>query len=249
MRRPVNQDSFACLNVWGSEAVLLIVCDGMGGHKAGEIASQKAVSVFCDKIVSSPCVSETPEQQMKDIRYTMIAAATEANKAIFKMSGENEEYQGMGTTLVAAIIFKNKLYAINIGDSRLYITTKHEALQITKDHSFVQYLIDNGKLTQEEAKYYPRKNVITRAVGINEKVQIDFFYVHLKNWDSGYLLLCTDGLSNYADSKTILNILFGTGPKPRPSPELDLSKKAEQLIAYANSCGGSDNITAVLAKF
>lgn len=131
----------------------------------------------------------------------------------------------MGTTLVAAILFKGWFYAINIGDSRLYIVTRYEAKQVTKDHSFVQYLIDNGKLTPDEAKYYPRKNVITRAVGVGEKLDVDFFSAPLEPWESGYLLLCSDGLSNYADNKILVDILYGSMSRSRSSPEIDLSKK------------------------
>ena len=155
----------------------------------------------------------------------------------------------MGTTLVAAIIFKGWFYAINVGDSRLYIITRYEAKLVTKDHSFVQYLIDNGKLTLDEAKTYPRKNVITRAVGVSEKLDVDFFSAPLEPWESGYLLLCSDGLSNYTENNILVDILYGSMSRTRISPEIDLAKKAEMLIAYANAKGGSDNITAVLAKF
>ena len=249
MRRQINQDSFRCISIWGGDAVLLVVCDGMGGHKAGEIASKNAVEVFCSKIIASPCLEEKPDRILEFIRYTLVCAASEANSVIFHLSSQYDEYHGMGTTLVAAILFKGWFYAINIGDSRLYIVTRYEAKQVTKDHSFVQYLIDNGKLTPDEAKYYPRKNVITRAVGVGEKLDVDFFSAPLEPGESGYLLLCSDGLSNYADNKILVDILYGSMSRSRSSPEIDLSKKADMLIAYANAKGGADNITAVLAKF
>ncbi len=249
MRRQVNQDSFRTLSIWGGEAVLLIVCDGMGGHKAGEVASRTAVETFCEKVITSPCLEETPEKILEFIRYTLVCAASEANAAVLGLAQNHAEYLGMGTTLVAVLVYKGYFYAINVGDSRFYIVTRYEAKQVTKDHSFVQYLIDNGKLTQEEAKSYPRKNVITRAVGVGEKLDVDFFSASLTPWERGYLLLCSDGLSNYTNGKVLIDILYGSMPNPKIPPESELAKKAEMLIVYANEKGGSDNITAVLAKF
>ncbi len=243
--RPVNQDSIFATGIWNNEAVLLIVCDGMGGHKAGEIASRTAVEVFCNKVMSSPCTEESPEKILEEIRYTLVCAASEANGAVYHLANENAEFLGMGTTLVAVIVYQDHFYAINIGDSRFYIVTHHEARQVSKDHSFVQYLIDNGKLTPEEAKSYPRKNVITRAIGVSEKLDVDFFNGPLKPWESGYLLLCSDGLSNYASNDILVNLLCDTDI----ASETELMHKAERLIAYANEKGGNDNISAVLARF
>lgn len=248
MHRQVNQDSYRALQIWNDEATLLVVCDGMGGHNAGEIASSTAVNIFCEKIASSQCEETEPEKILEFIRYTLVCAASEANAAVFRLAVENDEYQGMGTTLVAAIIYGGCFYAINIGDSRFYIVTQEETTLVTKDHSFVQYLIDNGKLSEEEAKDCPRKNVITRAVGIADKLDIDFFSAPLEPWRSGYLLLCSDGLSNYLDHKVMEEILFSS-PHWFASQEDDLSRKADSLIAFANEQGGSDNITAVLARF
>lgn len=248
MHRQVNQDSYRALRVWNDEATLLVVCDGMGGHKAGEIASNTAVDIFCEKIASSPCEETEPDKVLEFIRYTLVCAASEANAAILRLADENEEYQGMGTTLVAVMIYGDYFYAINIGDSRFYIVTKEDTTLVTKDHSFVQYLIDNGKLSEEEAKDCPRKNVITRAVGISDKLDIDFFSAPLSPWESGYLLLCSDGLSNYVDRKVMEDILFAPSHW-FVSQEDDISRKADALIAFANEKGGSDNITAVLARF
>ncbi len=248
MHRQVNQDSYRALRVWNDEATLLLVCDGMGGHKAGEIASNTAVDIFCEKIASSPCEETSPDKILEFIRYTLVCAASEANAAIFRLADENEEYHGMGTTLVAVIIYKGYFYAINIGDSRFYIVTKEETTLVTKDHSFVQYLIDNGKLSEEEAKECPQKNVITRAVGISDKLDVDFFSAPLAPWENGYLVLCSDGLSNYVDHEKMEEILFAHSHW-FVSQEDDLSKKADALIAFANEKGGSDNITAVIARF
>ena len=241
-RRQVNQDSFRAMSIWDGSAVLLVVCDGMGGHQAGEVASSTAVEIFCDKLTASPCEEEKPDKILEFIRYTLVCAASEANAAVFHLAEENESYQGMGTTLVAVIIYKEHIYAINVGDSRFYIVTEDEAKLVTKDHSFVQYLIDNGKISAEEAKSYPRKNVITRAVGIADKLDVDFFSAPLAPWKSGYLLLCSDGLSNYADNKVLVDVLCA-------KKETELEKKVEKLISFANAKGGSDNITAVVCDF
>lgn len=247
LHRKINQDSFACLSLWGGEATLLVVCDGMGGHRAGEIASKKAIAAFCDKVVSSPCLSESPTDQASEIRHTMVIAARTANNLIYRMSSDFDELSGMGTTLVAGLVYHDCLYCVNIGDSRLYIVTRQEVRQITHDHSFVQYLLDYGKITPEEAKNYPRKNVITQAVGINETADADFFCVKLREWGNGFLLLCTDGLSNFVDSKHILDILYGS--PQRDETKTDLQAAADRLIACANEGGGTDNITAVIAQF
>ena len=154
----------------------------------------------------------------------------------------------MVTTLVALLVYNGWFYAINVGDSRLYLVTEDEVKLVTKDHSYVQYLIDNGKITPEEAKDYPRRNVITRAVGISAKLDVDFFSAPLEPWGSGYFLLCSDGLSGYVTSKVMLDILFGGLPRKTP-PEAELEKRVDMLIDYANGKGGADNITAVLAKF
>ena len=155
----------------------------------------------------------------------------------------------MGTTLVAAIVSRGMLYVVNIGDSRLYIVTRHEAKQITRDHSFVQFLIQTGQITPEEARLNPRKNVITRAVGVASKTEVDFFNLNLRKWGSGYILLCTDGLTNYLDNEMLFELIFNSREKVRPTPEQELSKKADSLVSFANRSGGSDNITVLLAKF
>ncbi len=227
------------MRIWDGSAVLLVVCDGMGGHQAGEVASSTAVEIFCDKLISSPCEEEKPDKILEYIRYTLVCAASEANNAVLRLASENIVFEGMGTTLVAVIIYKDYIYAINVGDSRFYIVTQEEAKLVTKDHSFVQYLIDNGKLSEEEARSYPRKNVITRAVGISDKLDVDFFSAQLAPWGNCYLLLCSDGLSNYADQKVLIDTLFS-------KKEAELEKKVEKLISFANAKGGSDNITAVV---
>ncbi len=249
LRRQVNEDSYRAVSIWDGEGTLLVVCDGMGGHQAGEIASKTAVDIFCERVMSSPCTQKAPQKILEFMRYTLVCAASDANAAVYELAEGNSDYSGMGTTMVAVLVYAGYFYAVNIGDSRFYIITKHEVRQVTKDHSFAQYLIDSGKLSPEEAASYPRKNVITRAVGVGERLDIDFFSCSLAPWKKGYLLLCSDGLSNHLTDELLLRVLYGAVPKPGLSPEAELGRKVKSLIDYANENGGNDNITAVLAKF
>ena len=249
MRRKINQDIYGAMPIWDGDGLLLIVCDGMGGHKAGDTASKTAMEAFRDVVASRPCTAEDPVIRSDSIKNTLVAAVKEANETVYKLAQTSDEYKGMGTTLVAAVVSRGMLYAVNIGDSRLYLVTRHEAKQVTRDHSFVQFLIQTGQITPEEAKNNPRKNVITRAIGVASKTEVDFFNINLRKWGSGYILLCTDGLTNYLDNKILFELLFQSREKVRPTPQEELEKKAETLVAYANKSGGSDNITVLLAKF
>ena len=251
MHRQINQDSFMTIPMWGGEATLLVVCDGMGGHKSGDVASKTAVETFTRSMFSSESPAEDDDENTVAayIKFHLVSSCDAANKAVFKMSMENAENRGMGTTLVAALIYKNKLYAVNIGDSRLYMITGFSTIQISRDHSFVQYLVDSGKLTEEEAKTYPRRNVITRAIGVGEKARVDYFTADLSEWEGGgYILLCSDGLSNYIDNETLFNVVYLPGPTAEETED-DLKNKVEKLIQMANERGGADNITAVIGKF
>jgi protein phosphatase len=140
MKRQINQDIFLTIPVWGGEGTLLVVCDGMGGHKAGDVASKKAIEAFANSVFLNPC-SETDEMTARAfIKYVLVSSSDAANRVVYTLSQEQEEYHGMGTTLVAALIYHGHMYAINIGDSRLYMITKYKTMQISHDHSFVQYL-------------------------------------------------------------------------------------------------------------
>ena len=250
MKRPINQDSFLTIPLWGGEGTLLIVCDGMGGHKAGDVASKTAIEAFSKSMFSSECPDEQADMSTTDayIKYQLIASCDAANRAVYMLSKQNSDYEGMGTTLVCAFVYKNKLFAVNIGDSRLYMITRYKTIQISRDHSFVQHLIDIGKLTEEEAKTYPRRNVITRAVGVAEKTPVDFFSTDLSEWEGGYLLLCSDGLSNYVDNQMLFDVIYDRSPADEES-ESDIAAKVNKLISIANGSGGADNITAVIGKF
>lgn len=248
MKRQINQDNFLTIPIWGGEGTLLVVCDGMGGHRAGDVASKKAIEAFANSVFLNPCSEADEKTARAFIKYVLVSSSDAANRTVYTLAHEKEEYSGMGTTLVAALIYRGHLYAINIGDSRLYMITRYKTMQISHDHSFVQYLIDNGKLTEDEAKTYPRRNVITRAIGVGEKAEVDFFCTNLAEWDGGYLLLCSDGLSNYTDNQLLFDIVYGDGPKPDET-ESDIAAKVNKLISIANSGGGADNITAVIGRF
>ncbi len=225
--RSINQDNvFFSDESVGKLPNLYIVADGMGGHKAGDFASAYAVKSFLDKVKDSK--SNNPITIIKQSLYKV-------NQEILDLANEHEEYQGMGTTFVVAIILKGKLYVANVGDSRLYIINDY-IRQITLDHSLVEELIRTGQLERRKGRYHPEKNIITRALGASEDVVPDFFEVVLEEEDR--ILLCSDGLSNMVEDDELRDIVMDN-PLPKES--------VEQLIDRANFYGGKDNIGIVLA--
>ena len=166
-----------------------------------------------------------------------IISTKEANEKIYKEAQENADLYGMGTTLVMAIMIKNDLYIANIGDSRAYLFFGDSVQQISIDHSAVQELISQGKITADEARLHPGKNIITRALGVDSIAEFDYFTYNFLREDK--VLLCSDGLSNYFDDATLLSIVN----KPQP-----LTMVVDQLIEYAKEQGGRDNITALLLQ-
>ena len=191
--RETNQDSFFCCEM-PDGAVLAIVCDGMGGANAGNIASETAVKRITEYTLSSYRLG----MDSVDIEKVLKNAIVSANIEIYDMALKNPNLSGMGTTAVAAVIRQNTAVIAYVGDSRAYKVSE-EIVQLTTDHSVVQSLIENGRLKPEEAKFHPRKNVITRAIGVEENVLADSCEVSLTTGD--YLLLCTDGLTNFIDIK------------------------------------------------
>lgn len=199
-----------------------IVADGMGGHKKGEVASKMAVDIISDFITAKKCGP--------------VQAIEVANKEIFK-KGESPEFSGMGTTAVVCILDEDKALIANVGDSRGYIFKDGKLRQVTKDHSLVQKLIDDGEITEAEAERRADKSVILRAVGADKDVKVDVFENDTEKGD--IVLLCSDGLTNCVSSDDISRIL-GQDSSPQ--------KKAEELVNAANLNGGVDNITAVLLE-
>lgn len=226
--RTMNQDyCFSSDTPIGNLPNLYIVCDGMGGHKAGEYASRYTV----ERIVAhaSRSRSENPVRILRD-------AISKANEILVIESREDTEKHGMGTTVVAATIINRRLYVANVGDSRLYVIGEN-IKQITSDHSYVEEMVRMGKVDRAAARMHEKKNVITRAVGATEKVKADFFEVDLE--DKDIVLLCTDGLSNMVTDERISEIALSFANTE------DIARK---LIDEANKNGGQDNITAVVLK-
>lgn len=226
-RRKLNQDYvYSSEQPVGKLPNLFIVADGMGGHNAGDYASKVTVETMVEKIGAS---EETERTRILD------EAIQTANRLIREKASESAEFEGMGTTVVAATCDGTRLCVANVGDSRLYVVNKREIRQITKDHSWVEEMVRRGGMGREEARNHPDKNIITRAVGAEDSVKVDFFSVQLKEGDM--ILMCTDGLTNMLEDEEIRMILNGAR---------DVVEKAEELVQAANDHGGRDNISVIL---
>ena len=228
IKRTMNQDSLFCSDSpVGSFRNLFIVADGMGGHKAGDRASRLCIENMVAQVRES--ASKTPVTIFEE-------AITYANRAVYESAKEDIEFEGMGTTMVACTLQEDTLYVANIGDSRLYLL-RDELQQITTDHSLVEEMVKIGNITESEARVHPQKNIITRALGIDEMVQADYFELQVREGD--VILLCSDGLTNMVEDEEIEYIIHHAG---------SLEEAGDQLIDQANYNGGSDNITAVLVQ-
>ena len=228
-KRELNEDYiYTSGQPIGALPNLFIVADGMGGHKAGDYASMHTVDRFVEVI------RELGEEH--GVQDAINEAVTAANAYIYQRSRENSNLSGMGTTLVLASCIGNEAIVANIGDSRLYLV--NDAMtQITRDHSLVEEMVKQGNITESEARIHPQKNIITRALGINEEVQADFFEIDVEQGD--VIMLCSDGLSNMIEDEDMEYIVKNSDT---------LQTAAESLVARANENGGNDNITVVLAE-
>ena len=245
-RRKVNQDSFMCDDL-GNGITLAVVCDGMGGPAGGGIASSLACGSFSEHMgdfaqgfTAGEKLSRTDERR---IIGEITSAVDAANTAVFSRAGENDSLKGMGTTLVATVYCRGVLFTVNIGDSRMYLLQNGAISKVTHDHSYVQYLVDMGKMTQEEAERSMNKNIITRAVGTDRKVEADIFVTRLEKNTPWVAVLCSDGLTNHVTPAEI-----AAAVKNAADLESDraLGRVAEELIQLANENGGTDNITAAI---
>ena len=173
-----------------------------------------------------------------------------ANTEVYERSRKDESLSGMGTTLVAALMIDSKLYIASVGDSRIYLFCGGDMVQLTHDHSYVQYLVDIGQITPEQALTNPYRNIITRAVGNERTIEADTESLLLTASPS-YILLCSDGLTNYLGASDIRDIVWGYGEATDngEDQEIELKRKVEELIDSANEGGGGDNITALLVKY
>ena len=224
--RTANQDYvYASVEPVGSLPNLFVVADGMGGHQAGDYASRYIV----ENLVSYLQYTENSQ-----IVPLLREAILKVNTMLYHEAKEKPEFSGMGTTLVAAVADENTLYVANVGDSRLYLV-RDRIRQVTRDHSYVEELVSLGRLERGSKDYKDKKNIITRAVGTEDKLLVDFFEVGLEPGD--YILMCSDGLSNMLEDAEMEEII---------GSDLELQEKAEKLITVANDNGGKDNIAVVL---
>ena len=228
--RKQNQDAYQ-IEQLDRNTLLCVVCDGMGGAKSGNIASSLAVDVFVEEIRRSWKSSLDGEK----IDLMLESAVKLANFTVFDQSQQFEDFSGMGTTLVAALIRKNRATVVNVGDSRAYKVDADGICQLTKDHSLVQMMVERGELTPELARTYPGKNFITRAIGTEPTVQCDIFHLDVAKGD--FILLCSDGLSNMMDDQEILfEVVHGVNKQ----------YCCERLLNIAKNRGGPDNVTSIL---
>ena len=232
--RKMNQDSYA-VRILDDDLAIAVVCDGMGGAQAGNVASAVAVETFAATLEDACKQGLPPDDERKQEILSLSCCA--ANTKVYKLSQSNPEYQGMGTTLVAALILSHEIYVVNVGDSRCYIWSENKLTQVTSDHSLVQALVNCGDITPEEARTHPKKNFITRAIGIEESIPCDVFKVDRNVGDK--LLLCSDGLSN-----VVTDEVMQTELELQVSPE----DTARKLLSLAVEQGAPDNVTVILAQ-
>lgn len=228
--RDHNEDNVIILNNDHNE-FLLAVADGMGGHKAGEVASAIVINHLTEEFYNLDSIG-SKDNAIEFLRNIVI----EMNKKIFEYTKENPDSKGMGTTFVCAIKTEDYLLYGNIGDSSGFVIKNHKLHKVTKDHTLVNLLVSTGELTPEEAKYHPRKNVLMRALGANDPIEIDIFDVDIKN---DGILLCSDGLTNMITEEQIERVL---------NEEVSAEGTVEKLIRKANARGGNDNISVAYLK-
>ena len=223
--RPINEDSFYAP---AEGERFCAVADGMGGHNAGEVASALAVQVF--------------SRSMRDVeRITaeaLRAAVERANDEVYYAAMENAGMSGMGTTFSALAVQDDTVFLAHVGDSRIYLVRRGAIMQITTDHTLVEEMVQRGMITPREARIHPKRNIITRALGTEARVEIDVMQMSLREGDAFFL--CSDGMSNYVEERDILRAA---------EAEIDWQTKLERLLTLALENGGSDNITGMFAVF
>jgi len=228
-----NQDHFQIESLSGGKVILCVVCDGMGGAKAGNVAASLAAETFVQTLTGQPMTL----QDNILVGDALTDALTAANRVVYEMSKTSPDYKGMGTTLVGAVIHRDKAYVVNVGDSRAYLMSGDKITQITKDHSLVEDLVTRGDITREEALKHPNRNLLTRVVGTEDRIKRDLFEIELQEADR--LLFCSDGLTNLVHDAEILQEL---------ESQEDLDKCCEMLITMALAKGGPDNVTTLMVQ-
>lgn len=234
-KRSVNEDR-AALFERGENLKLAILADGMGGHNAGDVASEMAVMQFENYFKEADqSIFDSDEQ----IKQWLLQCVSTLNYEMYQYSLSNDHCSGMGTTLIVAVITNNKQIIVShVGDSRVYTFTKDETILITRDHSYVNMLLELGQISEEEARMHPKKNAILKAVGTEPTISPDFYKVTITH--PMYVLICSDGLSNKLSEGEIAAIL---------ALSQTLEEKGQKLVQLANDSGGEDNISCVLIGF
>ena len=231
-KRTVNEDSAAVFTLQDGPA-LAIVADGMGGHRGGDYASSTTVQLIGGKFAA---IKDYKHFQNHDWIKWLNETITAVNSEIYSKAMNDPDLKGMGTTLDAVLLFEDRGIITHVGDSRVYIIDEKAIQQVTRDHSFVNVLLESGEITEEEAEVHPQRNWIMRALG-SEATIVPDFYQFTFNVKSSYVLICTDGLSNKVTTAQILSIVTSNG---------SLHEKAVRLIELANELGGEDNISVIL---
>ena len=233
LMRKNNQDYCVCEKV-SDDLMWAAVCDGMGGANGGNVASSEA----CKEIGRILKEKLKPDLSDNELEELMEKAVLSANTKVYEMSCFDDDLSGMGTTVELAVVRNGVMNIVHAGDSRVYLIEGDHIVQVTTDHSLVQQLVELGQITQEEARFHPSKNFITRALGVEPELDIDFITVPLESGD--IVLICTDGLSNYFSDDELLSAVRSF----KANEEL-----AQGLVDIANDCGGSDNITVAVLVY
>lgn len=229
-RRKVNEDAAGYFES-KNNIPLMMVCDGIGGHNAGDVASSMALMTI------GQAWEKSYFEDMEEAYQWLVKKIEEANDVILSRSTQYADLYGMGTTLVAACVIGNQLMIANVGDSRAYVLRNFQLKQLTEDQSLVNALLKSGEITPEEAEHHPNKNIVTQSLGVTSAVEIDFVRMTVKEED--ILLLCSDGLSDMLSLEEIRNVL---------NHYSDLEQQVEKAVQAANESGGRDNITVAIAK-
>lgn len=229
--RSSNQDAYND-GILPDQSAWVVVCDGMGGANGGAVASSVAVKKISEHMVSNY------KQGLSDsmIKELILSSIVNANMEVHNMASSDTELSGMGTTVVVALISNGTAHIAHAGDSRAYLITPDEIRQLTTDHSMVQEMVNNGDLTEQQARQHPQKNIITRALGVENSIEID--YCEIPFLQGSKLLICTDGLTNYVEAEQIFQL----------SRKVDGGALTEQLIELAKNSGGGDNITVAIVE-
>ena len=226
-KRSINEDALFCRN----ESSFYMVADGVGGHNAGELASSLAAELVGSYVKHRPVEDVRTEDELKDYFFDCLS---EANESVSRVAQQREGKVGMATTALLTYIWNGKAFVVNLGDSRAYLLRDGCLMRITEDHSYVNQLLKEGSITEEEALVHPKRNVITRAIGADESIEPDFFQFEVYPGDR--ILLCTDGLYNEVPEEEICGVIAAYE---------DVEDAADELVRRAAEYGGSDNITVI----